>query len=228
MKTLHPTRYRHPRKRRHAIPVLLALAALAVPAAPAPAEDPTELSPWVLLEKLRDDLQRSGPMTSRFVQTYVPAGFSDGDTESGHLAMWLPDCLRWSYEQPQSKSFLVCAGEVYYWSADEPGGRHYKIDAREEPGVDLLLVPVSTLRQRYVAASEKQGDGTYAISLATPPAEDGNFRATIRLDPTRTRVTRLEYADDEGNLTRFALSEYERLSETAVFRPPDGIEWTEE
>lgn len=214
--------------RNPAIPYLLALAALAPLAAPAAADDPTEFSPWVLLENLRDDLQRSGPMTSRFVQTYVPAGFTDGDTESGHLSMWLPDCLRWSYEQPQAKSFLVCAGEVYYWSQDEPGGRHYKIDARQEPGLDLLLVPVSTLRQRYVAASEKQGDGTYAISLATPPAADGSFRAEIRLDRTRTRVTRLEYTDDEGNLTRFVLSQYERLSDTALFQPPDGVEWTEE
>jgi len=211
-----------------ALPYLLALAVLAPLAAPAAADEATELSPWVLLESLRDDLQRSGPMTSHFVQTYVPAGFTDGDTESGHLSMWLPDCLRWSYEQPQAKSFLVCAGEVYYWSEDEPGGRHYRIDARQEPGLDLLLVPVSALRQRYLAASEKQGDGTYAITLATPPAAAGSFRAEIRLDRTRTRVTRLEYTDDEGNLTRFVLSRYERLSDTSLFQPPDDVEWTEE
>ena len=102
------------------------------------------------------------------------------------------------------------------------------IFSRQEPGLDLLLVPVSTLRQRYVAASEKQGDGTYAISLATPPAAAGSFRAEIRLDRTRTRVTRLEYTDDEGNLTRFVLSQYQRLSDTALFQPPDGVEWTEE
>lgn len=212
----------------HGFHILLAFASLAA-TVPAAASDPTEFSPWVLLENLRDDLQRSGPMTSRFVQTYVPAGFSDGDTESGHLSMWLPDCLRWNYEEPEVKSFLVCEGEVYYWSDDEPGGRRHRIDAREEPGLDLLLVPVSTLRQRYVAASEEQGDGTYVISLGTPPSDDGgSFRARIHLDPSRTRVARLEYTDREGNLTRFELSDFQRLSHTALFQPPEGIEWTDE
>jgi outer membrane lipoprotein-sorting protein len=196
-------------------------------ALPLHAQKASDLSPWSLLEGLRDDLQSSGPMTSRFVQTYVPAGFSDGDTESGHLSMWLPDCLRWNYEDPQSKNFLVCQGEVYYWSEDEPGGRHYEIDPAEEAGLDLLLVPVSTLRERYVASTEEQGDGTWVIALATPAA-NGSFKARIRLDPSKTRVAGLEYTDDEGNLTRFRLSDYKRLSHTALFQPPDGIEWTEE
>lgn len=195
---------------------------------PGAADETTEASPWVLLENLRDGMQSSGPMTTRFVQTYVPAGFSDGDTERGHLSMWFPDCLRWNYEAPQSKNFLVCQGEVYYWSEEEPGGRHYKIDPREEAGLDLLLVPVSTLRQRYVASSEKQKDGTYVISLSTPPSSDGDFSARIRLDSSKQRVTLLEYTDDEGNLTRFQLSDYQRLSHTALFQPPSDIEWTED
>lgn len=206
---------------------LAALLALAL-ALPLYADDPDEFSPWTLLEGLRDGMQSSGPMTSRFVQTYVPAGFSDGDTESGHLSMWLPDCLRWNYEEPQSKNFLVCQGEVYYWSEDEPGGRHYEIDPEEEAGLDLLLVPVSTLRQRYVASTEKQDDGSLVIALATPPAKGGSFSARIRLDESKTRVAGLEYTDHEGNLTRFQLTDYQRLSHTALFKPPGDVEWTEE
>ena len=212
----------------HGLIPVLALAAAAALAGPGQASDPTEFSPWVLLENLRDDMQSSGPMTSRFVQTYIPAGFEDGDTESGHLSMWLPDCLRWSYEEPQHKNFLVCEGEVYYWSEEEPGGRRFTIEPQEEPGMDLLLVPVSTLRQRYVAESEKQRDGTYVIALATPPSEDGSFSAKIQLDRDKKRVTRLEYTDGEGNLTRFLISEYLALNHTALFKPPSDIEWTEE
>ena len=205
---------------------LAGLAALLALALPLGAEDAADFSPWALLEGLRNEMQSSGPMTSRFVQTYVPAGFSEGDTESGHLSMWLPDCLRWNYEEPLSKNFLVCQGEVYYWTEDEPGGRHYEIDPEKEAGLDLLLVPVSTLRQRYVASTEKQDDG-WVIALATP-AESGSFSARIRLDASKSRVEGLEYTDDEGNLTRFRLSDYQRLSHTALFKPPEDVEWTEE
>ncbi len=193
--------------------------ALALPAAAA--------SPWVLLEELRNGLQKAGPTTGRFIQTYIPAGFSSGDEESGHLSIWLPDCLRWNYQEPSGKNFLVCQGEVYFWNEDEPGGRHYRIDPAEEAGLDLLLVAVSTLRERYVASGEELADGTHQISLTLPAAEQGSFRAKIRVDPAKQRVIGLEYTDVEGNLTRFRIFDYQPLRHTALFQPPQ-IEWTEE
>jgi len=203
----------------------LALASLTLPR-PAPAQG----SPWELLEELRAGLEDAGPITGRFTQTYVPAGFSAGDEESGHLSLWLPRCLRWNYEEPQKKSFLLCDNEVYFWNEDEEGGRHYAVDPLQEPGLDLLLVSVSKLRERYVASSERLDDGTAQISLSTPPREDGDgsFSATIQLDPVSHRVVGMEYNDDQGNLTRFEISDYQELSHTALFQPPQGIEWTEE
>ncbi len=186
------------------------------------------VSPWELLEKLRDNLQRSGPVTGKFEQTYVPAGFDDGDTESGFLSIWLPDCLRWNYEQPQAKSFLLCGDEVHFWNEDESGGRHYRIEPEEEPGLDLLLVEVARLRERYVAGNSRLSDGTYEISLALPPDAERPFSAKIRLEPVSMRVVGMEYTDEEGNLTRFEISDYQQLRHTALFKPPQGIEWTRE
>lgn len=206
------------------IPLTL-LAALAVALVPSVAR---AVSPWELLEKLRDDLQRSGPVTGKFVQTYVPAGFEDGDQESGYLSIWLPDCLRWNYQQPQAKSFLLCGDEVHFWNEDESGGRHYRIQPEEEPGLDLLLVEVAKLRERYVAGNDKLSDGTYQITLALPPDAERPFSAKIRLEPVAMRVVGMEYTDEEGNLTRFEISDYQQLRHTALFKPPQGIEWTEE
>lgn len=185
-------------------------------------------SPWVLLEQLRKQLQESGPQTAQFVQTYVPAGFKSGDQERGHFSMWLPDCLRWNYEEPQAKSFLVCQGEVYFWNDDESGGRHYRIEPEQEPGLDLLLADVALLRERYVASSETLPGGGQAISIAMPENQPERIRAKITLDPAGRQVLGLEYTDDEGNLTRFEISGYQRLAHTALFQAPTGIEWTEE
>ncbi|MCP3960291.1 MAG: outer membrane lipoprotein carrier protein LolA [bacterium] len=201
--------------------VLLVTGLLAAPAADA-------LSPWELLENLRDDLQKSGPITGKFRQTYIPAGFSDGDHESGHLSIWLPDCLRWNYEEPQAKSFLLCNEEIYFWNEDESGGRHYRIEPEEEPGLDLLLVEVAKLKERYVASNAKLDDGTYEINLALPPDSPRGFSAKIRLEPVSMRVTGMEYTDEEGNLTRFEITDYQRLAHTALFQPPQDVEWTEE
>lgn len=185
-------------------------------------------SPWELLEGLRDNLQKSGPVTGQFEQVYIPAGFSDGDKESGHLSIWLPDCLRWNYTKPLAKSFLLCDDEVYFWNEDESGGRHYRIEPEEEPGLDLLLVEVGKLKERYVAGSNKLADGTYEITLALPPGTDRGFSAKIRLEPVSMRISGMEYTDEEGNLTRFEISDYQPLRHTALFKPPQDVEWTEE
>jgi len=201
----------------------IALLTLVVSSAPAAAT-----SPWELLTKLRQTLETKGPITGRFQQTYIPAGFKDGDRESGHLSLWLPRCLRWNYEEPQAKSFLLCDKEVFFWNPDESSGRHYEVNPEEEPGLDLLLMDVSRLKERYVASSEKLEDGTFRISLTLPPDSAGQWSARIRIEPVAHRVVGLEYTDGEGNLTRFEISDYQALQHTALFQPPQDIEWIDE
>ncbi|MEL7059158.1 MAG: outer membrane lipoprotein carrier protein LolA [Acidobacteriota bacterium] len=203
------------------LPILFLFAVVFVTVAPLHAE-----SPWELLEELRQSMESAGPITGTFDQTYVPAGFSTGDLESGHLSLWLPRCVRWNYVEPQAKHFLYCDREVYYWNDLEPGGRHYVIEPEAEPGLDLLLVDVTRLRERYLAESERLADGTYNIRLETPAGAEPAFAATLHIDPVADRVLDLEYTDAEGNRTRFDIGGYQKLEHTALFQPPKDIEWT--
>lgn len=203
----------------------LCLGVLCVGLAAAPA---AATSPWELLEDLRRQMVEAGPVTGRFEQVYIPAGFSSGDTETGHLSLWLPKCLRWNYEEPEAKHFLLCDDEVWFWNDLEEGGRHYRILPEEEPGLDLLLVEVDRLKERYVAESERLGDGTFHIRLATPEEAPQPFRAVLHVDPVADRVIGLEYTDGEGNQTRFTISNYQNLAHSGLFQPPQGVEWIDE
>lgn len=193
-----------------------------VAGAPASAE-----SPWALLEDLREGLVEAGATTAKFEQVFLPAGFDAGDTERGHLSLRLPGCLRWNYTEPETKHFLLCGDEVWFWNDLDPAGRHYRIDPENEPGLDLLLVDVDQLRERYVAESEKREDGTWEIRLATPAEAPQPFRATLVVDPVARRVVELRYTDAEGNRTRFEIGEYQELEHEALFKPPADMEWTQ-
>jgi len=197
----------------------ITLAAVAL----APASQAAD-SPWQLLDNLRLSLHESGPLTARFVQTYIPAGFDTGDQEQGHLSLWLPACLRWSYDE--GRSFLVCDGEVHQWNEGELAGRVFTIDPAEEAGLDLLLVDSGTLQERYVASSESTPDAQ-VIDLSMPPGK-GSYHARITLNADATRVTAFEYVDSEGNRTSFTIEAFQALGHTALFRPPAGLEWTRE
>ena len=207
---------------------LASLAALLALALPLHAQKASDLSPWSLLEGLRDDLQSSGPMTSRFVQTYVPAGFSAGERESGRLAMALPDCLRWDYRDPYPKSFLLCGGVVHAWNAEDSAGRRYAVDRRNEPGMDLLLLSVEDLRRRYHARRSDRPDGGVEIALA-PQDETPELReALLVVDPRAMRLREVSFRDREGNQTRFTISGYRPVAGRDLFTPPAGIEWRRE
>lgn len=182
-------------------------------------------SPWDVLAELRTSLVKAGPITARFEQTYIPAGFSSGDVEKGHFSLWLPDCLRWSYVEPQVKSFLICKREAWAWNEEEEGGRHYQIEPEKEPGLDLLLLDLSGLKDRYSAEGRQLEGGHYEILLSMSKDAKKGVTARVRIDRAMQRVVGLEYRDEDGNTSRFAISEYQSLGHTALFQPPQDIQW---
>jgi outer membrane lipoprotein-sorting protein len=171
------------------------------------------------------------PLEARFVQTYVPAGFSTGDEESGTLSLALPGCLRWDYEDPYPRNYLLCARTVWVWSPDETMGDRYLEVSRDEAGLDFLLLSVERLRERYEAELDRSADGEVRIALtvleAAPSAavETAFTHAEIVLDETSGRPSRLAYTDREGNRTAFELGDYSPLESTARFEAPSDIEW---
>lgn len=206
-------------------PIPWFLLALALFAPPVGAADEPE--PWAVLEAARESLHR-GPQVAEFAQTYVPAGFSSGDTETGRLRFELPRCLEWDYEAPERKGFLLCGDSVWAWTEEDNAGRHYVIDPEEEPGLDLLLLDVEVLRERYRARVEDGGDGRWRILLVPHEAEGSSYEAALTIETGTGRPVELAYVDGEGNSTRFDLSDYRPSDGAGPLAPPGGIEWVEE
>ena len=219
--------------------ILLASVAVTLPAAAQVSASPDPLSldppspgslsrdPWGSLLAARESLHR-GPQTADFAQTFVPAGFSSGERETGRILLDLPGCLRWDYEIPDRKSFLFCEDEVWFWNQDEPAGRHYKVDPEEEPGLDLLLLDVERLRERYEARAEDAGDGRRRIVLVPLRSEFGVTPAGLTIETGTGRLVEIGYSDAEGNATRFRISGYRPAEEAGRLTPPADIEWTDE
>jgi outer membrane lipoprotein carrier protein len=183
--------------------------------------------PWSSIETLRRALAESGAQAARFTQTYVPKGFASGESESGTLFLALPDCLRWDYDEPYPKSFLLCGQDVYAWNRGETVGRRSRVDARQEAGLDLLLLSVEELRSRYDASAGATGEISL-VPLKAPASAPA--QASLLLDSTGKRLTGLAYRDREGNQTRFALGDYRprAAAEKDVFQPPAGVSWQDQ
>lgn len=204
-----------------ALGVILALPATVLVAQP---------DPWETLEGVRSSLVAAGPTGAEFVQVYVPAGFTSGERETGKLALALPDCLRWDYVAPYPKSFLLCGGVVHTWNPEDRMGRRYSVDRKNEPGLDLLLLGVDDLKDRYRATSRLVEDGRVEIALSPKDPREKLAEladATFVVDPKQERLVQISYHDREGDLTRFEIKAYRGLPRQGQFSPPSGIRWEE-
>ena len=215
------------RPRIHGLPLawlLLGLAGQAGAQAPAATQAP---DPWQALREVRARLAASGPRSAQFEQIYIPVGFSTGEKETGRLALSLPDCLRWDYNPPYPKSFLVCGNLAHYWSEEDKAGKRQRIASKNEPGLDLLLLGIEELKSRYRASAAEAELGQIQIRLE-PLREIPECRyAVLTLDARAGVLSGLEYQDREGNLTRFLISRYGPLAGTDLFSPPSKIVWEE-
>lgn len=214
---------------RSAAVLLAAVLAVASPALSgtalaAAAESP---DPWRTLQRVREALIAAGPSSAEFVQTYVPAGFSTGEEERGRLALSLPDCLRWDYAEPYPKSFLLCGDEAFYWNPEDGTGRRYAIDREREPGLDLLLLGIEELRERYRARAGQEGE---RVTVSLEPLRERVELAGARMvvDAESGRLVEVAYTDEEGGRSRFVLTGHGPLAEDALFSPPEGIDWQQD
>jgi len=196
--------------------VLLAAVAQGAPAA---AED----DPWRLLAAVRERLAAE-PRIASFVQTYVPAGFSSGESESGTVAFDLPERVRWDYTEPYPRSFLVAGATVYAWSEGDEAGRRLALDSAEARHLDLLRLDSVQLAQRYVAEriTAPIGNGVEVVLTPLAPASE-IAEARIVVGP-ELGLTSLSYRDREGNATRFELSPMRRLDNPSRLLPPP-LDW---
>jgi len=187
-------------------------------------------SPWAVLDQARRSLAGAGAEQAEFVQSYVPAGFSSGEQEEGRIALLLPKCLRWDYDEPFPKSFLLCDEEVWAWNPEDRRGQKGSLDRESQPGLDLLLLPIEDLGDRYEARVTETGEDWVAIRLE-PKAELAQrtelTEATLVVDTGTDRLRELAYKDREGNRTRFELSGYHSVEPRGLFEAPEWIVWEE-
>ena len=143
------------------------------------------------------------------------------------MTLALPECLRWDYDDPFPKSFILCGDVFHYWNADEPEGHREKINALGQPGLDLLLLDFSELRQRYLAEPVVEGEGSLEIVLKPVEPNELAVEATLVLESSGLDLIELSYVDEVGNRTTFRISDYRGGLEHGTFNPPEDVQWVE-
>jgi len=159
-----------------------------------------------------------------FVQTYVPAGFSSGESEAGLVSLKIPGMLQWDYDLPYEKSFLIRGATAFTWNAGETSGRKTLLQPADLNHLALLELDLGALRQRYEAEASRTEAG---VEIHLVPLEAGHEirDATLTLEPETHHLVGLAYSDVEGNTTRFELSGHRVAAKPGLFSVPEDLDW---
>ncbi|MDX1632169.1 MAG: outer membrane lipoprotein carrier protein LolA [Thermoanaerobaculia bacterium] len=162
-----------------------------------------------------------------FLQTFVPAGFDEGDSESGRVALGLPGCVRWDYSEPYPKSYLLCGTDLHAWNPGETVGQLYALD-ETRPGLDLFLLDREALQTTYAARSRRSPEGITVHLRPREPSSRALAQVRIRVTEGADRILELSYRDGDGNRTVFEFGPPRSVDDPNLFLPPGEVEWLRE
>jgi len=184
-----------------------------------------------LASKVDQRYDRLRTVEAQFTETYTSAGVSR--TESGTLSMKKPGRMRWDYDQPRPKLFLIDGREAWFYVPGERQARRTPVKQLEDMRSPLRFLLGKT-------RLEKEMDGL-SIAVDTKPVNPGDvvLRGVPKGMQDRVAQTLLEVRPDgllsrivleelDGSVTEFRfLQQRENVEipdERFRFTPPAGVE----
>lgn len=181
-----------------------------------------------LVDRVQGFYERTSDFVAKFRQDYAYKAFKRTQTSSGTVSFKKPGMMRWEYEKPSPKTFVLAKDKVYSYDPEA------KLLTRAAMGTNQLSVSVTFLWGQGKLADEfaiakRPGtlDGGASVGLElTPLRPDPRFkRVVLEVDPSTGQVLKSTVTDPDGSENAISFLELKAntgLDEKAfhVARPP--------
>ncbi len=165
----------------------------------------------------------SAGMEAKFTQQFTPKGFTKPQTESGTVVFGKLPEMRWTYTQPESKTFVFDGKQSWFYVPADKQVTVTTITAQRKRDLPFLLLGDPAARAESFNVTES-GD----ITVLVPKDRAALIRQVeFATDPSTHRITAISYTDRDGNRTQFRFSDYQPAPAAAdafSFAPPAGVQ----
>jgi len=172
---------------------LLLLAALAVAAIPAYADDEAAV------QKLTQLLNQAQTITARFSQLTLDGGGTQLQETAGELALKRPGLFRWHTDEPQEQLLVSNGEKVWLYDPDLQQVTIQKLDQRLTHTPALLLSgDVSEIRQNFAISFKEAGD---VVDFTLKPKANDTLFDSLRLSFRKGVINDMQLIDSVGQRT---------------------------
>jgi outer membrane lipoprotein carrier protein len=190
------------------------IAPIRPPARPAPTLDPAQVEGDAEVKRAVEQMQKFYENTkdfeARFTQTYSYKTFARKTVASGRMKfMKAGASMRWDYEKPEQKVFVVAANKVYAYIKEAKQLTISSIDTDKLSASVTFLWGTGKLDREFniKRSDRKDLSNGFALEL-TPKQADPRFqRIFFVLDPKTFEVKESLVVDPDGSENRIAFSE---------------------
>jgi outer membrane lipoprotein carrier protein len=195
----------------------LALAFVLIPATQA--QDPA------ILHRTDDHYNHLHTLRARYTEHYT--GMGQDRTESGTLTLNKPGLMRWSYDQPAGKLFVLDGKYAWFYTPGDPQAS--RAPAKQ---LDDLRSPLRLLLGHTQLAKELDGiisspEGPNFKITGVPKGMSNRVRLlTLIVTPTGA-IERMKLEETDGATTEFTFTNIEEnvpvKASDFIFTPPPGV-----
>lgn len=182
-------------------------------------------SPSPILRKVDDHYNRLTTLRTRYTESYSGMGMTR--TEGGTLTLRKPGRMRWAYDTPQGKLFLLDGHFAWSWT---PGDAQViRIPASK---LDDLRSPLRFLLGHTQLQKELDGitvvpDGSNYRIAGVPKGMTAKVKSLSLLVDADGRILQMALAETDGASTVFTFTDQHENIPTSpaefTFTPPPGI-----
>jgi outer membrane lipoprotein carrier protein len=170
--------------------------------APAAAAKPAKMDPAVqqLVERMQSFYEKTGDFRSAFRQDYVYKTFKRKQTSSGVVTFKKPGLMRWEYEKPAAKTFVLAGEKVY---AHDPAAQSLtvaKVDTNQLSASVTFLFGKGRLADEFAITRGTCADCKGTLLVLNPLKAEPRFRQVrLEVDPTTAQVLKSTVVDPDGS-----------------------------
>ena len=173
---------------------------------PHPSEPTHEVK--VLVERMQAFYERTQDFRARFRQDYLYKTFGRKVTSTGTVAFKKPAQMRWEYETPAKRTFVLSGEKVYAWDPGANTLTRAALPSSELSTSVTFLWGKGRLLDEFAIVRAPCPDCQGVLLVLTPLKAEARFRELrLELDPKTAQVRRSIVIDPDGSENSITFSD---------------------
>jgi outer membrane lipoprotein carrier protein len=196
---------------------------------PAPAAVKGSVAPEVktLVERMQAFYEKTEDFKSGFKQDYKYKTFRRTQTSTGTVTYKKPGLMRWEYEQPSKRTFVLAGSKVYAYDPEAQSLSVAAVDTNKLSASVTFLFGQGRLADEFNIKQGTCADCKGTLMVLDPARPDPRFKQVrLEVDPKTAQVLKSTVVDPDGSENTIAFLDLKTnvgiAADSFKINPPEG------